>query len=121
MTFDVILIKDCSNLKRKRKLNGDPLVRNNHVDIGEYPGLVRGYNIEYVSDTSKDILFSDTIYVSCGSELQDVFTTYVTTSNLEATGQVIFRGYFVESNGSYELIDDDAFLFFATGIRKGVF
>lgn len=66
----------------------------NHIDLGEIPGLVRGYNIEVKKGNIVDWMSASWFYGTPEAEYNDEFhRCYFEDLGVVPTGRICFRGY----------------------------
>lgn len=80
-----------------------------HVDIGEIPGLVRGYNIEVTNSKGvTDWMSAEWIHGDPEEVFNDDYHTWSRNDwGLEPTGRITFRGYGREE---YDFDERDMFV-----------
>lgn len=79
-----------------------------HVDIGEIHGLMRGYNIEVEKNGQVDWMSAEWIYGEPETTFNDDYHTWSRTDwGLKPTGRVCFRGYGSEE---YDFEERDTFV-----------
>lgn len=75
---------------------------HNHLDIGEYPGLCRGYNIEFV-DPNGEVHYSDMVLTTGPLNTDNLdFSREILAgqhTGRRFTGRAVFRGYYT---GDYD-------------------
>ena len=81
-----------------------------HLDKGEKPGLVRGYNIEVTTkDNDKQWLSAEYIEGDPNEHFNDEFHLwYYTEHNWVPTGRITFRGYAIQK---YDWEERDMFIY----------
>ena len=68
-----------------------------HIDVGEIPGLMRGYNIEVNKNGTVDWMSAEWIYGNPDEVFNDDYHTWSRNDwGLKPTGRICFRGYGVE-------------------------
>lgn len=68
-----------------------------HVDIGEIPGLMRGYNIEVEKNGAIDWMSAEWIYGNPEEVFNDEYHVWSRNDwGLKPTGRITFRGYGTE-------------------------
>ena len=68
-----------------------------HIDVGEIPGLMRGYNIEVNKNGTVDWMSAEWIYGNPEEVFNDDYHTWSRNDwGLKPTGRICFRGYGVE-------------------------
>jgi hypothetical protein len=69
----------------------------NHIDIGEVPGFMRGYNIEVKKNDVVDWMSAEWIYGNPEEVFDDEYHRFSRADwGLIPTGRISFRGYGVE-------------------------
>lgn len=80
-----------------------------HIDAGERPGLVRGYNVEVTTRSGNvDWMSCAWIHGTIEQYLADEFTQYwYADCGVTPTGRISFRGYGLEE---YDFDEGDTFI-----------
>ena len=79
-----------------------------HVDMGEISGLMRGYNIEVEKNGNVDWMSAEWIYGTPEAIFNDDYHTWSRSDlGLKPTGRICFRGYGVER---YDTVEREAFI-----------
>jgi hypothetical protein len=74
-----------------------------HIDFGEIPGLMRGYNIEVEKEGTTHWMSANWIRNDPEKEFNDEYHTWSRSDwGLKPTGRISFRGYGVEQYDSEE-------------------
>lgn len=99
---------------------------NNHVDIGKYSGIYRGYNLEF-KDSNDAVEYADIVLTAgdLDTENPDFQMTFQSYRHVgyQFTGRAMFRGYFTgdydQSTDTLQPMGDKEFEIFYNDVMKG--
>lgn len=99
---------------------------NNHIDIGSYPGVYRGYNLEF-KDSCNDIDYSDMILTPGELDYNNPAFSQEFESRRNTgyifTDRAVFRGYFTgdydQDTDTFKLLSNEGFTEFYDQVMSG--